>query len=60
LKNKERELLNMPMSVVEEITERSLRHANSTDEPQMVKFLMKLKRCPSIFDLFQNEKIRVL
>ncbi len=33
LKNKERELLNMPMSVVEEITERSLKHANSTDEP---------------------------
>lgn len=50
----------MPASVVEEIVERALKlHCRSEDD-NLVRFLMKLKRASSPFQLLDSEKSRVL
>ena len=60
VKNKERDLLNLPDSVVEEIIERALKLRGSTEEPHLVNFLMRMKRLPSVFDLLEIETNRVV
>jgi hypothetical protein len=60
LKQKERELMSLPESVVEEIIERAMKIQRSTDEPQLIRFLMKVKRVSSVFELLELEKQRVI
>lgn len=50
----------MPESVVEEIIERALKIRRSTEDHELVKFLMKMKRINSPFDLLEFEKNRVI
>jgi len=44
--------------VVEEVFERSLKQTGQTDDPEIVKFLMKHKKLNSAFDLLRLEKQR--
>lgn len=50
----------MPDSVVEEIIERALKMQRTTEDPSLVKFMLKLKKAPTVFDLLKIEKMRVI
>lgn len=51
MKFKERELLSLPESVVEEIIERSFKIASKTEDNDLVKLMMKMKKVTSPFEL---------
>ena len=59
IKNKEKDLLNLPDSVVEEVIERALKITGKTEDNDMVKFMMKMKKINSPFELLELEKNRV-
>eukprot|EP00347_Sterkiella_histriomuscorum_P019003 403343339 len=60
IKCKEKELLNLPDSVVEEIIERALKIQCRTEDNDLVKFMMKMKKVGSPFDLLDLEKTRII
>ncbi|CDW77013.1 UNKNOWN [Stylonychia lemnae] len=60
IKSQEKEILNLPDSVVEEIIERSLKICGKTEDNELVKFMMKMKKVVSPFDLLEQEKQRVI
>lgn len=60
IKNNEKDILNLPDSVVEEIIERALKLYGKTEDNELVKFMMKMKKVVSPFDLLDQEKTRVI
>lgn len=52
--------MSLPESVVEEIIERALKIRRSTEDNDLVKFMMKMKRMSSPFELLEFEKNRVI
>ena len=59
LNNKEKELINLSNSVVEEIIERTYKLNNQKDLNLKIEFLIKLKQCKSPFQLIDLEKRRI-
>ncbi len=53
-------MLNLPDSVVEEIIERALKIDIKTEDHELIRFMMKMKRIQSPFDLLEAEKKRVI
>ena len=60
VKNKDRDLLALPDSIVEEIVERALKLKRCTEDHSLVRFLIRLKKVQSVFDLLELEKLRVI
>ena len=59
VKNKDRDLLTLPDSIVEEIVERALKLKRCTEDHALVRFLIRLKKTSSVFELLELEKSRV-
>jgi len=60
LKHKEKDMLGLPSTVVEEIIERSLKIEAKTEDNERIRFMLKMKKMNSPFELLEAEKKRVV
>jgi len=58
-KTQERAVLQLPDSVVEEIIERALKMRGRTEDTDLVRLMMRMKKVTSPFELLTLEKQRV-